>query len=150
MNILSWRERCGLVRAVFPVLFGMVLAFAAQAQPVGAPKLVPGDSWIYQHTMEARKLGRQQIRSENTVVRAESGSIVLSNRLPGSAMPPVEQLASPDWSRRRRVNGRETVVNQPLLFPMSTGQSWEIGYSEDHPNRQHSSEHTRIAYKVVG
>jgi hypothetical protein len=33
---------------------------------------------------------------------------------------------------------------------MNIGKSWTVEYSEDHPNRQHLSEHLRNAYKVVG
>ena len=65
-------------------------------------------------------------------------------------MPPSEQLAGPDWSRRRSVNGAETVVNEPLSFPLSIGKSWQIEYTEAHPNRVHSSEHFRTPYKVIG
>lgn len=143
-------RKVGLVRTVFLALLGVVLAFAAQAQPVAAPRVSPNDSWTYQHTAESRAAGWRQTRSESTVLRVGAGSIALSNRLAGSAMPPVEQLAGPDWSRFRSVNGHETVVNKPLSFPLSIGKSWEVEFSEDHPNRQHSSEHTRTAYKVIG
>ncbi len=138
------------VRTLFLVLSGMALACAAQAQPVAAPKVAPNDGWTYQHTVESRAAGWQQTRSESTVLRVGSGSIALSNKVAGSTMPPTEQLTGPDWSRFRSVNGHETVVNRPLSFPLSIGKSWEVEFSEDHPNRQHSSEHTRTAYKVIG
>lgn len=65
-------------------------------------------------------------------------------------MPPREQLIGPDWSRFRSVNGHETVVNKPLSFPLSIGKTWVVEYTEDHPNRQHSSEHIRTTYRVTG
>ena len=52
-------------------------------------------------------------------------------------MPPKELLAGADASRSlsRSVNGRQTVVNRPLAFPLNIGKSWIVEYSEDHPNR---------------
>ena len=31
-----------------------------------------------------------------------------------------------DWSFVRNVNGKETTVNQPLAFPLSSGKTWTI------------------------
>ena len=132
------------------VLLGMALAFGAQAQPVAAPRVVPNDTWTYQHTSETRAGGWRQTRVESTVVRVGTGTIALSNHPAGSTAPPVEQLTGLDWSRLRSVNGHETVVNRPLSFPLSIGKTWDVEYAEDHPNRQHSSERIKATYKAVG
>lgn len=144
------RERGGVVRTVFQMFLMLLLGLEARAQTATAPKINEHDSWTYQHTVESRASGWQQTHMESTVLRAGSGSIVLSSQPVGSTMPPTDQLSGPDWSRFRNVNGHETVVNRPLSFPLSIGKSWEIEYSEDHPNRQHSSEHFRTVYKVIG
>ena len=128
---------------------GVLLAGAAAAESVPAPKVATDDSWTYQSTVENRK-GWQQTRNETTVVRASAASIVLSVKPAGSTMPPTEQLVGPDWSRLRSVNGHETVVNQPLSFPLRIGKSWEVEFTETQPNRQLSSEHLRVVYKVTG
>jgi hypothetical protein len=137
------------VRIIWLALAGVVLTAQAEAQSVGAPRISENDSWTYQHTVE-NKAGWHQVHVETTVLRAGATSIEISSKQVGSTMPPSEQLTGPDWIRFRSVNGHETVVNKPLSFPLSTGKSWEIEYTEDHPNRQHTSEHTQTNYKVTG
>lgn len=137
------------MRSIWLAVAGVLLAAGAQAQTVAAPALRANDTWTYQTTVENRS-GWHQTRIESTVLRAGPGVIALSNRPAGSTMPPTEQLIDADWSRFRSVNGHETVVNRPLAFPLSIGKTWEVEYTEDHPNRQHSSEHFRSVYKVTG
>jgi hypothetical protein len=84
------------------------------------------------------------------VTHANAEAIGIAVKVVGSTAPPVEQLLGPDWSRVRSVNGHTTVVNRPLAFPLSVGKTWTIDYVEDHPNRQHTSEHYHTPYKVVG
>jgi hypothetical protein len=137
------------VRIIWLALAGVCLTARVEAQSIGAPRVSENDTWTYQDTAE-NKTGWHQTHIETTVVRTGSTSIAISNKPVGSTMPPTEQLTGPDWTRFRSVNGHETVVNKPLSFPLSTGKTWEIEYTEDHPNRQLSSEHTRTAYKVTG
>ena len=65
-------------------------------------------------------------------------------------MPPVEHIAGADWSRSRSVNGQQTIINQPLSFPLADGKSWIVDYTEAELNRLHSSEHFKTTYTVVG
>lgn len=130
-------------------LMGALLVSVAQAQPVSAPKIVPGDTWTYRNTVE-KGAGWQQTRVEITVLRATTDSTEVSEKIADSTMTPREILVGADWSRSRSVNGRQTVVNRPLAFPLNVGKSWTIDYSEDHPNRMHSKEHFRTPYKVIG
>lgn len=130
-------------------LASMFVAVApAYAQPVNAPKIVTGDDWTYRQTIE-RGAGWQQTMAEATVLRSTGDSVELSEKTPGSPAPPREQLIGADWSKWRSVNGRQTVVNKPLAFPLSVGKTWTVDYTEDHPNRQHSKEHFHTPYKVV-
>jgi hypothetical protein len=55
-----------------------------------------------------------------------------------------------DWHRVRAVNGVETVVNQPLDFPLTVGKHWEVHYREEHPNKDHAWEDFSSTYTVVG
>jgi hypothetical protein len=127
----------------------LCLATEARAEHVGAPALTANDTWTYQNTVE-NKSGWHQQHVESTVVHAGSSSVAVSNKVVGSTMPPSEQLARPDWSRLRSVNGHETLVARPLSFPLEVGKTWEVEYAEDHPSRQHSSERFQTTYKVVG
>nr|WP_294544284.1 hypothetical protein [uncultured Rhodopila sp.] len=101
-----------------------------------APRILPSDSSTYQDTVE-NKSGWHQTRSETTVEHAGTAGIAISIEETGSTMPPKELLAGADASRSlsRSVNGRQTVVNRPLAFPLNIGKSWIVEYSEDHPNR---------------
>ena len=137
------------MRVIWLGLLGLFLAAPAEAQTVGAPRLSVNDTWTYRQTVE-NKAGWGQTRIETTVLRAEPGSIAVSTKPSDSTMPPSEQLVAPDWSRVRSVNGHETVVNKPLSFPLGIGKTWEVQYTEDRPNRQHSSERFRTPYKITG
>jgi hypothetical protein len=50
----------------------------------------------------------------------------------------------------RDVNGKETVVNRPLSFPLSQGRSWDVAYTEESPNKNHKSEKFENRFTVVG
>ncbi len=138
------------MRIIWCALAGVCLAACAQAETFDAPKLAANDSWTYQNTAETRAAGWRQTRTESTVTRAGSTSVSISNKTVGSTMPPKDLLAGADWSRSRSVNGHDIVVNRPFAFPLSVGKSWTVEYTETNPNRQHSSEHFRHVYKVVG
>jgi hypothetical protein len=137
------------MRTIWLAAGGIFMAMGAQAQSIGAPKVDENDSWTYQHTVEIGT-NWQQTHVAFTVTRAGPTAIASDSTQVGSTIPPREQLTGPDWSRRRSVNGRETVVNEPMAFPLSIGKSWQIDYTEAHPNRQHSSEHFQTPYKVTG
>jgi hypothetical protein len=137
------------MRMILAAAVGVLCAMGARAETIGAPKVDVGDSWVYQSTLEDRT-GWHQTRWELHVERVSGATIAVDVKQAGSTMPPGEQLQGADWSRTRSINGHETTVNRPMAFPMTIGKSWTVEYSEDHPNRQHSSEHVRNAYKVVG
>ena len=128
---------------------GVLVAGAAQAQALGAPKLSLDDSWVYQNTIE-NKGGWHQTRIENLVTRAGATTIAVSSKPVGSTMPATDHLTGADWSRSRSINGHDTLINRPMAFPLSVGKSWQVEYTEDHPNRAHSSERFKTGYKVTG
>ena len=129
-----------------------LLAFPVSvvAESVGLPFVKPGDSWTYRSTIEKGQNGWVQKSTECTVVRTNSTSILLSIKDKGSTQAPKEQLVGRDWCRFRNVNGKEEVVNRPFLFPLEPGKSWEIEYTEDHPNREHRKEQFNHHYIVIG
>jgi len=137
------------VRAIWLLLGGVAVAATARAETLGPPRISPNDTWTYQSTVEG-KTGWHQTHVEATVEHAGAGGIATSQKQVGSTMPPTEHLAGADWSRSRNLGGHETVVNRPMAFPLSVGKTWEVEYTEANPNRQHTSEHIRTNYKVVG
>lgn len=50
----------------------------------------------------------------------------------------------------RDINGKQTVVNRPVDFPLESGKSRDLEYREEHPNKTHGFEHWKVKYTVVG
>lgn len=141
----------GAIRLVAACLTCLALppSVRAQADDASAPKILPQDTWTFRNTVEKRGTFRQT-RWATTVVRASATSMAIESKEVDSTLPPTERLSGADWSRSRSVNGHQTVVNQPLKFPLVVGKDWTIDYTEKDPNRQHSSEHIQTKYTVVG
>ena len=138
------------MKTLLPALLGMIFCAGATAQSIEAPVLKPGDSWTYRLTQERAPSGWVQSRNEFTVERVTASAIYYTAKQAGSSQTPREILSGPDWSRMRDVNGKETVVNRPLVFPLTTGKTWNLEYSELSPNKVHKSEQWSSKYTVVG
>jgi hypothetical protein len=63
---------------------------------------------------------------------------------------PDESLVGPDWSKFKSIKDEETVVSQPLKFPLTVGKSWDLKFTEDRPNNFLKSLQTNLKYTVVG
>jgi hypothetical protein len=125
-------------------------ASLARAESVQAPILKPGDTWTYVNTVETAPNGWRQTRDEIVLLRTTSDHIYFETRQAGTTQAANEVVAGADWSRSRNVNGTETMVNRPLSFPLSDGKTWEVKYTEAHPNVKHASESSDTHFKVVG
>jgi hypothetical protein len=119
-------------------------------ETIQSPVVKPGDSWVFVTTTEKGQNGWTQKHEEFKVIHASANSILQAIKENGSNQPPKEQLVGKDWSRFRNINGKETIVNRPLYFPLKEGKSWETDYSEDHPNKEHKNEHFHTSYTVIG
>ena len=128
----------------------MVITSGALAQAVDRPAVQVGDTWIYRETIEKGSTGWNQIRDELAVTRVTASTIFFTVKPSGSTQAPKEIFFGADWSRARDVNGKETVVNRPLLFPLSIGKSWDLEYTEQNPNSAHKWEKFDSKYTVVG
>jgi hypothetical protein len=122
----------------------------AAAQSVTAPTLKEGDSWTYVDTVETGPTGWRQTHDAITVQRVTDSHIYVSSKQVGSGTNGNEIIVGADWSRAREFNGSDVVVNRPLAFPLATGKSWNIEYTEPHPNAKLSSATWTTKYKVVG
>ena len=135
------------------IIFGVLAAgmsIGAFAQSAEAPVIKPGDTWDYKDTVEKGPSGWTQTQNELTVLRATASTIYYTTKTVDSTQAPKEAYAGLDWSRMRSINGTETVVNKPLTFPLKPGKSWEVSYTELHPNKLHNYEQWDTQYKVVG
>jgi hypothetical protein len=130
------------MRVFIPALFvvGVAASASASAQTLNAPIIKAGDTWTYRTTTEKGASGWNQTRDETTVSRVTSSTIYYTVKASGSTQSPKELFAGPDWSRARDIDGKETVVNRPLAFPLTTGKAWEVRYTEQHPNKTFRSE----------
>ncbi len=131
-------------------LAGAVFSLSSFAQSVDAPSIKSGDSWVYKITTEKGPTGWVENHNEITVSHASPANIYYTTKQSGSTQTPAEVVVGGDWSRRRDVNGKETVVNRPLAFPLSVGKTWDVQYTEQHPNKAHRFEQLNNKYTVVG
>lgn len=138
-----------IAKLILTLSSAALLASAALADSVPQPDIKPQDTWTYAETTQMGT-NWQQKHMEYTVERASKAGILQSSKEVGSTQAPREQMIDADWSRARSVNGKQTVVNRPFAFPLELNKTWEIDYSEDHPNRAHKSEHIHSPYVVVG
>ena len=138
------------MRSLSAAVLIVSIAAAAAAQTPPAPAVKAGDTWTYRTTTEKGPSGWNQSRDELVVSRVTSSSIYYSSKPSGSTQAAKDSFSGIDWSRARDVNGKDTVVNRPLVFPLVAGKSWEIEYTEQHPNKAHKFEHWVHKYTVVG
>ena len=131
-------------------LTGLALFSAAWADTLDRPSVKTGDTWTYRSTTERGSSGWSQTDEEITVTRVTSTAIFIATKAVGSTQPAKEIIVGPDWSRMRDVNGKETVVNRPLAFPLADGKSWDVTYEEQNPNKNHKSEKFDNHFVVVG
>jgi hypothetical protein len=134
------------------VLLTLVLSLITSssfAESIDPPTYKPGDTWLYQSTIEKGATGWNQSRSEITISRTTSTSIYYTSKPSGSTQPPQDKISGSDWSRLRNVNGKETLINKPLSFPLFSGKTWEVQYTEKNPNKDHKSEQWASKYTVV-
>jgi hypothetical protein len=132
------------------LLISLAIPMLSHAQAASAPVLKTGDTWTYVDTVETGANGWRQTHEALVVTRATSDHIYYEAKQAGSTQAANELVVGADWSRVRNVNGVETTVNRPLAFPLSVGKTWEVKYSEAHPNPQHAMESLDTRFKVVG
>ena len=116
--------------ALASLLCGMTLSAAAAAQTINRPEVRSGDTWLYRTTEEKGPSGWSQSHDELTVTRVTASAIYFTVKPSGSTQAPKEIFMGKDWSRIRDVNGKETVVAQPMQFPLLPGKTWTVKFSE--------------------
>jgi hypothetical protein len=144
----SFERRPALLHLI--ILSFQLLSLNCLAQTIEIPAVKSGDTWKYRMTIEKAPNGWTQTDDEFTVSRITSTTIYFSFRQSGSTQPAQDQIAGRDWRRFQDVNGSETVINQPLSFPLATGKSWDIEYTEQHPNKAHKFERWQSTFRVIG
>lgn len=147
---MSKRHLCRCAALCIATLAGAAFSLNGLAQTLDLPAVKEGDTWKYRSTTERGTNGWTQADNEIVVSRVTGSGIYFSTRQSGSTQPPRDQIAGLDWHRMRDVNGKETMVNQPLSFPLAPGKSWDVEYLEQHPNKAHRFEQWQNTFKVIG
>jgi hypothetical protein len=124
-------------------------AVEAQGEAIESPHFELGDRWTYRQSVETPNAFKEQ-RDTLQLTRTTSSNLYLEVHVEGSSQPARSIVMASDWSRVRSVNGEETVVAQPMNFPLSAGKSWKLHYREEHPNARHGWEDWTVTYTVVG
>jgi hypothetical protein len=125
-------------------------SLAAAAQAIDRPDIRAGDTWIYRTTEEKGPSGWNQTHDELAVTRVTASAIYFTVKPSGSTQAPKEIFMGKDWSRIRDINGKETVVAQPMQFPLSPGKAWTVKFTEDNPSKTFRTETWDNNYSVVG
>jgi hypothetical protein len=131
-------------------LVAATLSYSALAQNIESQTVKAGDSWTYRITTEKAPNGWRQQRNDLNVTRVTGTSIYYTLKESGSTQTPTELFSSNDWGLFKNLNGKETLTQRPLEFPLSTGKTWKVEYTEQHPNKRHKFEKWEVTYKVIG
>ncbi len=123
----------------------------AHAQTIAQPVLQPQDTWTFRRTTETRPEPGARYTSWARCCAIPASTMLIQNKEMDSPTPPREILIDSDWSIFRSLAGKETVVHRPFTFPMSIGKTWDLEFTDDHPNnKNHKSETRKLRYRVVG
>jgi hypothetical protein len=128
---------------------GAMLTRAAE-QKIDPPQVRAGDTWTYRMTDEKGPGGWGQSHWQFIVTRVTGSTIYLTTQQSGSTQPPREIFRGSDWSVTRDMNGKETVIERPLAFPLSEGKAWKVTYTDDNPGKNFRTETWDDSYRVVG
>ncbi|MHB8847906.1 MAG: hypothetical protein ACYC43_05660 [Burkholderiales bacterium] len=131
-------------------LVGLILSLPVMAASIETPTVKAGDTWSYQNTIESGAADWKQRQDIITVSHVTPTRIYYTVKQKDSSLPEKQIVTDLGWSRIRDVNGVQTTVNKPLFFPLEAGKTWEIRYTEQHPNKLLTSETFNSKYTVTG
>jgi hypothetical protein len=134
-----------LMIAVFPQA-----ALASVPSSVAAPDLKPGDTWVFDRSMERGTSAFSDRHIDLKVEHVGVDTMVVGIKPDGSPNDFEDHVMGADWSQRRLIDGNQTTTGRPLAFPLEIGKTWTSDFID--PTRiglQVSAEHHET-YKVTG
>jgi len=114
-----------------------------------APTFRPGDSWVFEDTLEKGAQGFRQQRVDLVVERIDDSTMVVGIRPDGAPVGFEDHVTGLDWSKRELINGEEATTTRPFVFPMTAGDTWSVDYVDPARRGNLISDHVRRHYKVV-
>jgi hypothetical protein len=153
------RGEPSIMRRPIPSRFLRLSAFLLAVLPtrilaadpaVSAPDLKPGDTWIFDRSIERGTSGYLDQHFDLKIERVDADSMVVGIKVDGSPVDFQDHVVGLDWSQRRMVDGQQTATTRPLSFPLAIGKTWASDYVDpDRHGLETSAEHHKT-YKVVG
>ena len=123
---------------------------SAQPASTPAPDLKPGDTWVFDRTIEKGVSGFADRHVVLKIKRVGADTMVVGLKIEGSPVDFQDHIAGLDWSQRRIVDGVQTATTRPLSFPLTIGKTWTgVFVDPTHYGLQISAEH-QSTYKVTG
>ncbi len=139
--------------AAITLTFVVLAGGAARADvspSVPAPNFRPGDSWLFDETVERGVSGFSETRYDLKVERVDDGSMVIGIKRDGAPSDYQDHVDGLDWSLRHLVDGREEVTARPYAFPLVVGKTWTADYTDAQRHGLQTSAHYHWTYKVAG
>lgn len=122
----------------------------SHAETIAAPAIKAGDTWAYLNTLQTGADTTKQSHDSIVALRTDADHIYFEITTAGSPQPPIQSVAGANWSRSRQLNGTETVISEPLSFPLTAGKQWRVKYTEAQPNGQPVTRTYDTTLRVVG
>jgi hypothetical protein len=123
---------------------------AADPEPVAAPHFNVGDSWVVDRTVQKGTSGFTRQRTDFTVDRVGSDSMVVGFKPDGAQTSPEEAMMGLDWSLRLLIDDEEKTTARPFNFPMKIGDQWTADWTDPRASGMQRSAHFHRVYKVIG
>ncbi len=125
-------------------------ALADEPAVVAAPSFKVGDAWVFDRSIERGATGYASERLAVQVEQLREDVMVIGIKKDGAPGAFEDQMVGQDWSKRRTLDGEETVVGRPFDFPMSVGKTWKLDVADPTRKGAQLSSEVQTHYKVVG
>ena len=143
-NVRFWKSCLPLLLMLAPT------AAFADPESIPAPDLKPGDTWVFDKTIERGTTGYSEQHLVLKLERVGSDTMVVGAKVEGSPREFEDHIVGADWSQHRVIDGNQATVGRPFSFPLNLGKTWRIHYVDaTRHGLQASAEHEET-YKVTG
>lgn len=132
------------------VLLACVPARAADPRGVGAPAFRPGDSWVFEETLEKGQNGFDQRIMDLTIERVDDETMEVGVKRDGAPGNYIDQMVGKDWSKRQVIDGQERTTLRPFKFPLDPGQTWSVDFTDRTRRGQVLANRVERNYRATG
>lgn len=148
--VVASDQRFPLIAVFFVACAAPAVALAAEAQSVAAPDIKPGDTWVFDRSVERGTSGFSTQRLDFKVEHVGTDTMVVGIKTDGSPVDFEDHVMGADWSQRRLIDGQQTTTGRPMAFPLTVGKTWGSDYVDPTKHGLQTSAEHHETYKVVG